>query len=73
MLVDLDLAGDFTCLPIDGPPRLAQAMRGLRLDAPDLPVRIDRAIASLALDMPGVSGTDLAAAVIGAVPAWARD
>jgi lipoate-protein ligase A len=73
VLVDLDLAGDFTCLPIDGPERLATAMRGLRLDAPDLPARIDRHIAALGLDMPGVSGTDLADALTGAVPAWARD
>ena len=58
-------------VPVTGDP-LTDILRGLRLDAPDLPVRIDRAITSLALDMPGVSGADLAAAVIGAVPAWAR-
>ena len=71
VLVDLDLAGDFTCLPIDGPARLALAMRGLRLDAPDLPAHIEDCIAGLGLDMPGVSGADLAAALIEAVPAWA--
>jgi lipoate-protein ligase A len=71
VLVGLDLAGDFTCLPIDGPSRLAVAMRGLRLGAPDLPARIDRQIAALRLDMPGVSGADLANALIGAVPDWA--
>lgn len=71
VLVDLDLAGDFTCLPIDGPAKLAAAMRGLRLDAPDLPARIDRLIADLGLDMPDVTGADLAAALLGAVPAWA--
>lgn len=71
VLVDLDLAGDFTCLPIDGPAGLAMAMRGLRLDTPDLPARIDRAIADLGLDMPGVTGADLAAALIAAIPVWA--
>lgn len=71
VLVDLDLAGDFTCLPIDGPARLATAMRGLRLDAPDLPACIDRHIAALGLDMPGVSGADLAAALLNGVPEWA--
>ena len=71
VLVDLDLGGDFTCLPIDGPARLAAAMRGLRLDSPDLPVRIDRHIAALRLDMPGVAGGDLAAALIAVVPDWA--
>lgn len=72
VLTDLDLAGDFTCLPIDGPTRLAAAMIGLRLGAPDLAARIDRIIAALGLDMPGVNGADLADAMIGAVPAWAR-
>lgn len=71
VLVDLDLAGDFTCLPIDGPSKLARGMRGLRLDASDLPARIDRFIAELGLDMPGVSGADLAAALVRVLPAWA--
>jgi len=71
VLVDLDLAGDFTCLPIDGPTRLASALRGSRLDLPDLPARIDHHIATLGLDMPGVGGGDLAAALIGAIPEWA--
>jgi lipoate-protein ligase A len=70
-LVDLDIAGDFTCLPIDGPARLAAALRGTRLDPPDLAARIDRHIATLGLDMPGVGGGDIAAALIGAVPEWA--
>ncbi|MND06851.1 hypothetical protein D3C83_284830 [compost metagenome] len=46
-------------------------MRGLRLDAADLPTRVDDLIADLGLDMPGVTGADLAAALIDAVPAWA--
>lgn len=71
VLVDLDLAGDFTCLPIDGPARLAAAMCGLRLDSPDLPTQIDNHIAALGLDMPGVGGGDLAAALIGGLPEWA--
>lgn len=71
VLVDLELAGDFTCLPIDGPARLAAALRGLRLDSPDLPARIDHQIDALRLDMPGVVGGDIAAALVGAVPEWA--
>lgn len=71
VLVDLDLGGDFTCLPIDGPARLAAALRGLRLDSPNLPARIDRHIAELGLDMPGVGAADFAAALISAIPEWA--
>jgi lipoate---protein ligase len=71
VLVDLDIAGDFTCLPIDGPIRLSSAMAGWRLDADELATRIDCLIAELSLDMPGVSGADLANALIGAVPRWA--
>lgn len=71
VLVDLDLAGDFTCLPIDGPARLAAALRGLRLDSPDLSARVDHHMAALGLDIPGVAGADLAAALIDAVPEWA--
>lgn len=71
VLVDLELAGDFTCLPIDGAARLAASLRGLRLDSPDLPARIDHHIAALGLDMPGVGGGDLAAALVGGVPEWA--
>jgi lipoate-protein ligase A len=71
VLADLDLAGDFTCLPVDGPARLAKALCGMRLDAPDVPAHVDRSIAALDLDMPGVGGEDIAAALRAAVPAWA--
>jgi lipoate---protein ligase len=71
VLADLDIAGDFTCLPIGGPADLAAAMSGLRLDTPRLASRIDRLVASLGLDMPGVSGVDLANALFDAVPEWA--
>jgi lipoate-protein ligase A len=71
VVIDLDLAGDFTCLPIDGPLKLASAMRWLRLDAADLPALIDRRIADLGLDMPGVTGADIAGALLDATPAWA--
>lgn len=60
----LVLSGDFTCLPPDGIDRLADALAGTALDLDALRAAADAAIARLGLDLPGVTGSDIAAAIL---------
>ena len=64
---DLMLSGDFTCLPPDGIDRLAETMVGVALDQEALSRTADEAIMRLKIEMPGVTGSDVAAAVMAAV------
>ncbi len=67
VVADLMLSGDFTCLPVDGADRLAASLVGTRLDADALSAAASKAMGGLALDVPGIEPTDIAAAVMAAV------
>ncbi|MBM3548142.1 MAG: lipoate--protein ligase family protein [Alphaproteobacteria bacterium] len=63
----LELTGDVTCLPADGLERLARRLAGLELDpAATFASDVSIAVGALALDLPGVSASDLAHAVLSA-------
>lgn len=66
-IADLMLSGDYTCLPVDGADRLAAALVGTRLDTEALTAAAGEAMQRLALDMPGVTPTDIAAVIMAAV------
>lgn len=63
---DLVLSGDFTCLPPEGVDDLAAALRGTALEAGALTQAADGAIAGLNIELPGITGADIAAAVMAA-------
>jgi lipoate-protein ligase A len=63
-VADLDISGDFTCLPASGLVDLAARLRGAPVEVAPLSRIIARAIADLGLDLPGVAPTDLARAII---------
>ena len=68
-LEDVMISGDFTCLPPDGVDRLAEALRGTDLDQDKLAGAADEAMKRLQIEMPGISGPDIAAAIMAAVQA----
>lgn len=63
---DLMISGDFTCLPPDGVDRLAAALRGSALDHAALVKAVDQITAAQGIEMPGVTGADLATAIMAA-------
>lgn len=67
-IADLVISGDLTCLPPDGIDRLSAALKGTELDAPVLTAEIARWLNDTGLDLPGVTATDLAAAILAARP-----
>lgn len=67
---DLVLSGDFTCLPPQGIDDLAARLKGTPLEAEALAQAAEAAIADLKIELPGITGADIAAAVMAAtVPA----
>lgn len=62
-ILDLDITGDFTCIPDDGLAALIDLLRDCDLTQPNLEGIIGNAIKRLGLDLPGVSPADLAIAV----------
>ena len=63
---DLVISGDFTCLPPEGADQLAAALKGTVLEADALAEAAEKAIEALSIEMPGISATDLATAVMAA-------
>lgn len=61
-IADLDINGDFTCLPATGIKQLSSALQGLDLTQ-DPTQEINQRMSSLNLDMPGVEAQHLAAAL----------
>lgn len=61
---DLGITGDFTCLPPDGVERLCESMRGVALEAEAIASRVDDTMRRDAIEMPGVTGADIAKAVL---------
>ncbi len=54
-IADLDISGDFTCLPAKGLARLATRLHGTSVEEVPVTSAISAAIADLGLDLPGVS------------------
>jgi lipoate-protein ligase A len=63
-IADLDISGDFTCLPASGVSGLVARLRGAPVEEASLSQIIACAIADLGLDLPGVAPADLARAII---------
>ncbi|MFZ1815836.1 MAG: lipoate--protein ligase [Rhizobiaceae bacterium] len=63
---DLMVSGDFTCLPPEGIDRIASSLTGTPLDQEALAGAADAAMKSLKVEMPGISGADLATAIMAA-------
>ena len=63
-IADLDISGDFTCLPAKGLARLATRLHGTSVEEVPVTSAISAAIADLGLDLPGVAPADLARAII---------
>ena len=68
---DLMISGDFTCLPPDGVDKLAAALHGVALDQDNLEEAADAAMKRLEIEMPGISGADIATAILAAAHATA--
>ncbi len=64
-VADLEISGDFTCLPPEGIGHLVAALTGVPLDPAALARRAGETLAG-GIDMPGVTADDLAAAVLAA-------
>jgi lipoate-protein ligase A len=62
-IADLDIGGDFTCLPASGLSGLAARLRGVPVEEAPLSRIIARAVTDLGLDLPGVAPADLAQAI----------
>ncbi|MBM3532670.1 MAG: lipoate--protein ligase family protein [Alphaproteobacteria bacterium] len=61
----LELSGDVTCFPAGGLERLARRLVGLEISpGSSLASEVEGAIGALALDLPGVSPSDLAQAIL---------
>ncbi len=66
-VADLLISGDFTCLPPDGVDRLAAHLVGTALTHKALGAAADRGMEEMNIEMPGVTGSDIAEAIMGAV------
>jgi len=66
-IAELMLSGDFTCLPPEGIDRLAERLRGTKLDQGALTEAVAAGFRDLKVEMPGVEPADIATAVMGAV------
>src|SRR5262249_30339441 len=62
-IADIDITGDFTCIPGGGLAQLVECLRGAALGEDELYCSTQRAIERLSLDLPGVSPMHLAAAI----------
>lgn len=67
MVESLDISGDFTCLPPDGIDAVAAALRGAALDESVLAETTDQIISDNSIELPGVTGADIAKAILNAV------
>lgn len=65
-VADLVLSGDFTCLPPEGVDQIAADLRGVTLDREALATAADAAMAARGVEMPGITGADIATAVMAA-------
>ncbi|WP_197686774.1 lipoate--protein ligase family protein [Metallibacterium scheffleri] len=65
-IADVDISGDFTCIPASGVEALAHALRDLDLASADMTPRIAQHMTTLGLDLPGVDAADIASAIRGA-------
>jgi len=65
-VTELMISGDFTCLPPDGVDRLAAELHGVALSQDALATAADEAMKKLHVEMPGVTGADIATAVMAA-------
>lgn len=63
---DLMISGDFTCLPPDGVDRLAVGLVGAELSENALSERATAVMKAAGIEMPGITGADIAAAVLAA-------
>ena len=66
-IAKLLMSGDFTCLPATGIDELASRLVGAPLAADALTQSVAEIVALLNLDLPGVSASDVSAAIMGAV------
>lgn len=64
MIADLDLGGDFTCLPASGLAALARRLTGTALDEASLIRAVASGLGDLGLDLPGVAPADFARAIL---------
>ena len=69
IIANLMISGDFTCLPPDGIDRVCERLAGTALEAQAIAAAADSLMAELSVEMPGISGTDIATAVMAAVEA----
>jgi lipoate---protein ligase len=63
---NLMISGDFTCLPPDGVDRLAAELAGVALSQDAIAGAAEAAMKAHHIEMPGVSGADIATAVMAA-------
>jgi lipoate-protein ligase A len=63
-IAELDMSGDFTCLPAGGLADLAVRLRGAPVEESPLTQAVSAAIADLSLDLPGVSAAAIARAIV---------
>ncbi|MEJ2059057.1 MAG: lipoate--protein ligase [Gammaproteobacteria bacterium] len=63
---DLDLTGDFTCLPDSAIPALVRALHGVRLERAALMEAIEAVYARTLMQTPGVTSADFAEAILAA-------
>ncbi|MFZ2100999.1 MAG: biotin/lipoate A/B protein ligase family protein [Oricola sp.] len=63
---ELMMSGDFTCLPPDGIDRVASELHGVELSQEALAAAAEAAMKTLHVEMPGISGADIATAVMAA-------
>ena len=65
-VAELMISGDFTCLPPDGIDKLAEELHGVKLSQEALSAAADEAMKRLNIEMPGISGDDIATAIMAA-------
>ncbi|MEZ5801227.1 MAG: lipoate protein ligase C-terminal domain-containing protein [Nitratireductor sp.] len=63
---NLMISGDFTCLPPDGIDRICAGLAGTALEQEAIAKAADSLMKELSVEMPGISGTDIATAVTSA-------
>lgn len=66
-IADVIITGDFSGSPEGGMFDLATRIKGARLDAASLELRLGEEMAAVGVDIPGVTAADLAAAILSAV------
>ena len=66
---ELMISGDFTCLPPEGADRLAADLHGVDLSEEALAAAADAAMKTHQIEMPGITGADIATAIMAAAHA----